>query len=61
MQISTVLPDLQKYGESEIRLHSGLHEVRLRAATIKEKIDWKNTLVASCSEAQKQQGFQAKA
>ena len=46
MQISKVINDgVQE--ECEIRLHSGLVEVRLRASSIKEKVDWKNVLLSA--------------
>ena len=44
MQISKIIPEDPTHEECEIRLHSGLIEVRLRAPTIKEKINWKNSL-----------------
>lgn len=47
MQISKIIPEEPKQEENEIRLHSGLIEVRLRAANIKEKINWKNAFTQS--------------
>ena len=42
MEISQVLPEKDDQQEGEIRLHSGLFEVRIKASSIKEKINWKN-------------------
>ena len=42
MQISKILPSGQD--EVEIKLHSGLVEVRLKAESIKQVIEWKNAL-----------------
>jgi hypothetical protein len=44
MQVSKILPSEKGQAENEIRLHSGLVELHLRAPTIKEKINWKNAL-----------------
>ena len=44
MEISKILPEKDECQEGEIRMHSGLIEVRLKAASIKEKINWKNAL-----------------
>ena len=42
MAISTILPEQPNDTDCDIRLHSGLVELRLRAPTIKDKIDWIN-------------------
>ena len=42
MEISKVLPEKDDQLEGEIRLNNGLQDVRLKASTIKEKINWKN-------------------
>jgi len=44
MAVSKILPEVDSQGENEIRLHSGLIEVHLKAQSIKEKINWKNAL-----------------
>jgi phosphorylcholine metabolism protein LicD len=51
MQISKVHTEDQTFLDGEIRINSGLIDVRLKAPTIKEKINWKNAF----SRAQKKQ------
>lgn len=47
MKITKVTQDQPGQDELEIRMHSGLVDVRVRAASIKEKINWKNAMQAS--------------
>jgi hypothetical protein len=47
MQISKIIPEDQTSLDGEIRMNSGLIDVRLKASTIKEKINWKNALIAA--------------
>lgn len=51
MHISKIINEDQSFLDGEIRIHSGLIDVRLKAPTIKEKINWKNAL----GQAQKKQ------
>lgn len=44
MKISTILVDDGTFEDGELRLNSGLIDVRLKAASIKEKVNWKNAL-----------------
>jgi hypothetical protein len=58
MQVSKILPEDQTFVDGEIRIHSGLMVIRLRAATIKEKINWKNALLAAQKKANERQSEQ---
>ena len=44
MTITKVLPEDQTYLDGEIRVNSGLFDVRLKASSIKEKVAWKEAL-----------------
>lgn len=44
MQVSKVLNEDRTYLDGEIRINSGLFDIRLRAENIRDKINWKNAL-----------------
>jgi len=52
MAISKLLSERPEDNDCDLRIHSGLIEVRLRAMTIKDKIDWKNALSKSMKQPQ---------
>ena len=53
MAISMVLPEQPGDSDCDIRIDTGLVELRIRAMNIKDKIDWLNALNRSKKEAQK--------
>ena len=44
MSISNILPKNKNDSENELRIHSGLVELRLKANNISQKNEWVNTL-----------------
>jgi hypothetical protein len=53
MAVSKVLPEEKNDQQGEFKINSGLIEVRLKASTIKEKINWKNMLALAQKNALK--------
>lgn len=54
MAVSKLLPEMRTDGDCDIRLYSGLVELRLRANSIKDKIDWCNAISRSMKQNENQ-------
>ena len=56
MAISKLLPEMRTDSDCDIRIYSGLVELRLRAYSIKDKVDWCNAI----NRSQRQNEFMSK-